>query len=290
MATPSLSSDLKLRRSAVSFCRGLRARIALSGLASASRPLAAALVEAVSMKLSPPEGCQIQQIEELRERLLASSEPLQITDYGAGSPDASLSQEEMSRGRVLQNTVGKVCRVASRTQPTALVLFQVIRKMKPRTCFELGTCLGISGCYQASALKLNGVGKLITMEGADAFATVAAKNFAALQLDNVEIVRGRFQDTLPGLLAANPSVDYAFIDGHHDRAATLTYFEAFLPVLTEGAVVVFDDVRWSAGMTDAWMSIRSHERVCLSVDLESMGLVLIGRARPQRHFALKLKA
>ena len=37
----------------------------------------------------------------------------------------------------------------------------------------------------------------------------------------------------------------AFIDGHHDREATLGYFEHVLARSHEGTVLVFDDIHWS---------------------------------------------
>ncbi len=215
----------------------------------------------------------------------ASSEELEIIDYGAGSGDSKLTEEERYRGRVIRRTVGQVCTLTSRTDRTALLLLRLVREWKPRTCVELGTSLGISACYQAAALKLNGAGNLVTLEGADSVASVAVRNFVSLGLDNVEVVPGRFQDTLSGVLLANPSVDYAFIDGHHDGAATMKYFNALVPALSGAAVVLFDDIRWSDGMQQAWDAIRRHEQVRVSVDLGSMGLISTAGAGSPQHFS-----
>lgn len=177
----------------------------------------------------------------------------------------------MNLGRVTHRTIGQVCALTSRTERTALLLLRLIRELRPRTCIELGTSVGISACYQAAALKMNGTGNLITLEGAGSVASVAAQNFACLGLDNVEVIRGRFQDTLPEVLHSHPAVDYAFIDGHHDEAATIKYFNAFLPSLAGSAVMVFNDIQWSAGMNRAWNAIQRHGSVRVSVDLGSIG-------------------
>jgi hypothetical protein len=50
--------------------------------------------------------------------------------------------------------------------------------------------------------------------------------------------------------------------------------------------VVFDDIQWSAGMKAAWAAIRRNERVHLSVDLGSMGVVSVGDDGPPRHFEI----
>ncbi|HEX7116836.1 MAG TPA: class I SAM-dependent methyltransferase [Steroidobacter sp.] len=54
---------------------------------------------------------------------------------------------------------------------------------------------------------------------------------------------GRFDDVLPGVLSEMGSVDYVFIDGHHEEEATNRYFELVRPYLSDIAVVVFDDIR-----------------------------------------------
>ena len=58
----------------------------------------------------------------------------------------------------------------------SLLLFKLIREFKPLNSVELGTCLGISGAYQAAAQKLNKSGRLITLEGAKSLASLAEKN------------------------------------------------------------------------------------------------------------------
>jgi predicted O-methyltransferase YrrM len=110
------------------------------------------------------------------------------------------------------------------------------------------------------------------------------RNFTNLGLDNVETVRGRFQDTLSKVLSANSPVNYAFIDGHHDEAATVKYFNAFVPALADTAVVVFDDIHWSDGMTRAWDVIRRHGHVRVSVDLGLMGIISTAGDSSPRHF------
>src|SRR3712207_7924276 len=55
-----------------------------------------------------------------------------------------------------------------------------------------------------------------SIEGSPAIAEIAKNNFKALNLENVTVISGRFQDHLDSLLAEG-NYDYAFIDGHHDR-------------------------------------------------------------------------
>lgn len=203
--------------------------------------------------LEGDERQRIEAVEELRRNLSGSTETVNVPDYGAGSPFEARSAEQMHKGDVTAEVVGEACDQYSKPCIWALLLFHLIRQLKPNACLELGTCLGISTAYQASALELNSYGRLVTLEGSPAFAEIAVRNLEALGLGHrVSIVIGRFQDTLVSVLNDLKSVDYAFVDGHHDENATVAYFENLLPHLSPQALIIFDDINWSLGMRRAW--------------------------------------
>lgn len=77
---------------------------------------------------------------------------------------------------------------------------------------ELGAAIGLSGAYQASALRLNGAGRLTTLEGDPTLARIARETHQRLGLDNVDVVEGRFDDTLGPVLKAIGPLEYAFVD------------------------------------------------------------------------------
>ena len=167
-----------------------------------------------------------------------------------------------------------ICRVASKPYRSALLLFKLVRAYRPERCLELGTCLGISAAYQTAALELNGAGRLVTLEGDGARADLARTHLKDLGFERFQVVTGRFQDTLDDVLEMHSPVDFAFIDGHHEERATVSYFEAIRPRLSDGAVVVLDDISWSAGMKRAWDVVRHHPNVKAAVDLYGVGLCL----------------
>jgi predicted O-methyltransferase YrrM len=237
--------------------------------------LGEALRETIKGDISQEEKVLIDRIESLREELNSSGVEISITDYGRVTPTLDLTYEEMSRGTVAIRTVAEVCERASMPYFWSLLLFKLVRKFRPSLCLELGTCLGISAAFQASALKLNGTGRIVTLEGADSLASLAKGHLQSLSLDNVSVVTGRFQDTLSGVLDTCGPVNYAFIDGHHDEQATLTYFGQIIPFLSERAIMIFDDISWSEGMKRAWDTIKADERVNISVDLEFMGICIV---------------
>jgi predicted O-methyltransferase YrrM len=210
--------------------------------------------------------------------MYASTRLVTRVDYGAGGPTSKRTQEEMQQGLEVTDKLGDISRAASKPALEALLLFKLIRTIRPTSCIEMGTCVGISTAYQAAALELNEQGGLVTLEGARPLAEVAGENLRQLGLKRVDVVIGRFQSTLPEVLKKVRPVDYVFIDGHHDECATIGYFEQILPSLSRTALLVFDDIAWSDEMKRAWGTISRDRRVGIAVDLEALGLCVIDPA------------
>lgn len=244
----------------------------------AASHVAEAIRASMRSPASPAEVKWVEAIEQLRAELVASDQPIEFQNWGVGTPDGPSSQ-----GDITKTTVGATCRRTSKDPQWAALLFHLIRYLRPNTCLELGTSLGISAAYQAAALELNGSGRLVTLEGAVSKARLAEQNFARLGLQRVSVTAGRFQDTLGPVLAQLQRVEFAFIDGHHDGDATLDYFNRIAPFLSPDAVVIFDDIRWSSGMQRAWEALTSDPRIRTAVDFGAMGLCVVGAGTDQRH-------
>jgi predicted O-methyltransferase YrrM len=244
----------------------------------AGASLAGAFDATLSYTVSEVEKRYISQIETLRSQMEESSQDVEIVDFGAGSGS------NPKPGRVLHASLSRICRAASRRPISGLLMMKLIQAFQPNTVIELGTSVGISAMYQAAGLEINNRGKIITLEGAPAVATIAEANLSQIGLsERAEVVVGRFKDTLPNVLERSRPIEFAFIDGHHDFAATLEYFEQIKPSLSTSAVLVFDDISWSSGMATAWKKIVADPRVGLVVDIFSMGLcILNGQKRSFR--------
>jgi predicted O-methyltransferase YrrM len=244
---------------------------------STVRNLGTAIDSAHRNRLSIDEQRWIGAVESLRTRLLNSTEQVPVVDYGAGFPSDNRSEEQMLAGVDTVEVVGEACREYSKSSLWTGLLFRLVRTFRPAVGIELGTCLGVSAAAHGAALELNGAGRLITLEGSPAFARIAADGVSSLGLGHrIRVVEGRFQETLQGVLDDAGTVDYGFIDGHHDGPATLRYFEQFLPHLASRSLLVFDDISNYASMREAWQQICAHPRVDVVVDASVVGICLLG--------------
>ncbi len=240
------------------------------------RLMADVLDEVIAERIAPDEHAHVAAIEARRAELEACEDEITYLDFGAATKYAEQTAEEMYQGVERSRSLGAMCRRSSKPYRGALMLMKLVRRIQPETCLELGSGLGFTAAYQAAALKLNGKGHLVTLEGPASIAAVARATIADLGHGRVSVQVGRWQDTLDAVLSAHRPFDVAFIDGHHDRDASIGYFEAILPALSDGAVFILDDIRWSQGMLEAWTEISAHPRVNAAIDLVDTGIVQIG--------------
>ncbi len=263
------------------FLRRHKVRNALAQLASHQHPqlkaVGIALQESLSGELSAQERKVISLIENRRSFLLGSDKVIPVVDYGAGSPSSSRTREEMEKGVRSTAKVAKITR-ASKSQFWATVLFKIIRNLEPQSCIELGSCVGISASYQASALNINGKGAVVTLEGSPEIANIAKETFVNLGIKNASVVTGPFHETLTNVFEISKPIDFFFNDGHHDHDAVIRYFNQAMPYLSETAVIVFDDISWSPGMRKAWAEIKADERVSASIDLRKIGIAFVTKS------------
>lgn len=214
-------------------------------------------------------------IEQLRKTLRQDSRLLEIDDFGAGSRVAKQKKR----------TVAELARTALKPQKYAQLLFRLVRHYRPQTILELGTSLGITTSYLASA---NPAAGLVTIEGSKAIAEVAAENFSSLGLKNIRQRIGNFDDLLPDEIKGVSALDLVYIDGNHRYEPTIKYFHQLLPVLHNNSILVFDDIHWSAEMEKAWEEIKQHPAVQCTVDIFFLGFVFFrSEFKEKQHFTVR---
>ena len=182
-------------------------------------------------------------IEKLRAEFLQDNRKIEVGDFGAGSI--------MGKGKL--RSICDITRSSSKSRKLGKLLNRLAAYYRPQTIVELGTSLGFSMSYLASA---NQDALCYTMEGSAALSSLARSNFARLDLRNISVLTGNFDKDLPELLAGDSAlkgreIDLAFIDGNHRLVPTLHYFDLFRERISAKGAIIVDDIHWSAEMENA---------------------------------------
>jgi predicted O-methyltransferase YrrM len=212
-----------------------------------------------------------EEIEAKRSSLLNDSRVITVTDLGAGS---LLNNNK-------QKKVADIAKNALKPPKLAQLLYRLAADLQPESIIELGTCLGITTQYLRNAAP---VAKIYTLEGCPQTAGIAKENFNDA---DIELITGDFNDTLPNVINGLNKLDLVFVDGNHQKEATLKYFEWCLPKVHEGTMLIFDDIYWSEGMKEAWAAIKAHPDVTVTVDLFWIGLVFFRKGQVKEDFKIR---
>ena len=222
-------------------------------------------------------------IENCRTNLLKNNEIVSYSDLGAGSN--LLSTETKKVVKDLAKAHLKPARIAQ-------IIHQIVLKYKYKNIIELGTSLGITASYIASAIKENypfEETNFTTIEGIHDVRKVALKQFETLELSKyVNSIEGNFNVKLDDVLSNYETIDMFFIDGNHTYEATMDYFNKALPKAHNDSVFIFDDIYWSPRMTKAWEEIKQNNDVYQTVDLFFIGLVFFRTEQNRQHFKLRV--
>jgi predicted O-methyltransferase YrrM len=215
-----------------------------------------------------------QEVENLRKQLFIDNRIITITDLGAGS--------RVNNNR--QKKISDIAYNALKPPKMAQLLYRLVADLEPFNIIELGTCLGITTVYLQKAAP---DAKVYTLEGCPETARIAKETFKKAGINNVELITGNFDDTLPPVINKLDKLDFVFVDGNHQKEATLKYFEWCLPKVHENTMLIFDDIYWSEGMKQAWNQIKAHPKVTVTIDLFWIGLVFFRQGQAKEDFLIR---
>jgi predicted O-methyltransferase YrrM len=209
-----------------------------------------------------------------RNELLNNKKTIEITDFGAGS-------------RVFKSNIRAINRIAQNagiSPRRAQLLFRITNYFQPANILEIGTSLGLA----TSALSLgNPKASIITLEGCPKTAKQAQLQLKKFNCNNVELTVTEFSSYFKNHQPSTVNYQLIYFDGNHSKKATLDYFDLLLPTVTNETVWIFDDIHWSAEMEEAWVIIKNHPKVTVSIDTFQWGLVFFRYEQPKQHFIIR---
>lgn len=219
-------------------------------------------------------------IEDIRQQMLHSEIEIKKTDFGTG--ESGLKRVKDLARNELESP--KIDRILAR-----IIAFLTHEAERPLNIIELGTSLGITTAYLATAGSQNNV---TTYEGSDEVAAIAQQNWQKLKINNIQLVTGNIDDTLTSKntkeQAENKPVDLAFIDANHTYDATIRYYNILGSRAHEKTIIILDDIHHSEDMEQAWMEICNKPEVSTTMDLYHIGLVFLDKNYIKRNYKLRI--
>lgn len=188
-----------------------------------------------------------------------------------------------------KRSVKEICSIASSPKMWCQFLYCLTKNLQSKNVLEIGTNLGVSGCYILESLQHNRNSYFVSMEGLPQLCKISSRQFSSIaDDDNFKVIQGLYDETFPVLLKDDVEFDALFIDGNHKKAPTLEYFNKLKPNISSPAVFIFDDINWDREMQEAWDVIKNDSDVNYTIDLYKVGIAIIDKADKHRNMEFKL--
>ena len=225
-------------------------------------------------------------IERRRVFLKACNDELDVVDFGS---------QGSKEGKRVRRKVSEIAKTHLERPEVGQLLFRLVNwigehEKRPLEIVELGTSLGVTTAYLASADSRNTVQ---TYEGSGKVLQVAQGVWRALRLENIRWIEGDIDQTLlnrdHSLLNNAPAhVDIAYVDANHTYEATKRYADFLLERLNQKGVLAIDDIHYSEEMERAWQELKLDPRVTTTMDLYHLGLIFVDPHYLKRHYKIRI--
>jgi predicted O-methyltransferase YrrM len=213
------------------------------------------LSEEVVAELIRPHSFAKEQLIAERARLTQEMGPL---DLWEGYRDFAAPEDSFKRSSNSVRTSHKYGRF----------YVQLARRFRPWTVVEIGTAFGVSGMYWLAGLAANRRGRLVTFDPNRQWQEIARANLAAVS-PRFTAVADTFEAGFEAAKIRFGRPGIAFIDGIHVGEIVKAQAELLLPRLAGRWILVFDDIRFNAGMYRCFREIEQAEGVVSAVEIES---------------------
>lgn len=213
-------------------------------------------------------------LKNYRNSLLQNTNAIEVTDFGAGSKIFKSNTREIS----------KIAKTAGITSKNAELLFRISKYFQPEKVLEFGTSLGLATVALSTGNKNS---QILTLEGCPETSKIAQQQFKKFGLTNIDPITTEFNNYLESENLKSKILNLIYIDGNHQKAATLQYFDLLLPTVTNNSVWIFDDIHWSPDMEGAWEIIKKNPAVTVTIDTFQWGFVFFRKEQKKEDFIIR---
>lgn len=212
------------------------------------------------------------EIEKVREELLRSRKRIRINCVDSNS------------NKTMKKKVSEISKQYTLPSKYSQLLFRLVNHFMPPKVIEIGTSVGISTAYIASA---NSKSSIITIEKNKEIAEIAKQNFKQLRLKNIEQKTGSVDVIFSAIIANYQNLVFVCFDGNQFKQDALNYFYLCAEKANEESVFVFENMYLSPELKEAWNEIKNDNRVTVTLDLFFMGIVFFRKTQVKQHFVIK---
>lgn len=163
-----------------------------------------------------------------------------------------------------------------RTEKIDRLIFRLVNYFQPSTLLDIGTSSGLSTLYMSA------VGKSVCCISMDN--TNDANGFACRLLEDTENVKlhvGNISQDLPCIIASLQKIDFLHLNYPY---ANDDVFEKCMSKIHAYSVMVVDGIHTSKEMQKWWDKIVSDDRIGITFDLYSVGIVFFDKTKIKQHY------
>ena len=171
--------------------------------------------------------------EEIRKQYLSSKMVIEISNYAVINGKSSMGNELKQIRAIARAAITPKC---------GRLLYRLVKYFAPETLLELGTSLGISTIYMASAAP---TANFTTIENCATTAAIATESLKQAGLHHINMLSGIFSISLSRIVAAQKTIGFAYLDVNHTHKNTFEYFNQCLRASDENSIFVFRGIHRS---------------------------------------------
>lgn len=208
-----------------------------------------------------------------REALENDTREISVEDFGSGS-------------RVFKSNIRAVNAIAKNagiSPKRAELLNRLVGYFEVGEVLEIGTSVGLATVALAAN---NEKVSITTVEGCAETAAIAKEYFAKFGIISIASEVAKFENFINDI-PSTKKYDLIYFDGNHTKEATISYFESLLKTTHNNCVWIFDDIHWSAEMTEAWEYIKVMPEVTVTIDTFQWGFVFFRQEQVKQHFVIR---
>ncbi|CAI8428445.1 MAG: Uncharacterised protein [Polaribacter sejongensis] len=179
------------------------------------------------------------------------------------------------------HSTSKTARISTKK---AKLLIRLIAYFKPENILEIGTSMGLG----TAAIQIgNKNSSIISIESCPQRGKIKHELFKKNNFNTIHIVHGNWNEALPKVLKKQ-QFDFIYFNKHQTKKETLQCFNRCLNSINNDAIWVFNDIYSTIEIQEAWLEIKNHPKVTVTVDVFFLGIIFFRKEQAKEHFKIRV--